>query len=145
MNEVRLSTEKYDAIQRCIQAKAAKIDALEAEISKLKSDHEDEIERLAKEGQVRIIERWPSHIARIMMLTRRVYPKPCYMGFDDVKAEVEEHFKQGLFDEELEKYKQEKLDNLVKQISEQETAIDELREDNKRLYNRSLWERIRNK
>ena len=55
MNEVRLSTEKYDALQHSIQTKAAKIDALEAEIAKLKSEHEAEIERLVKDGKVRVI------------------------------------------------------------------------------------------
>lgn len=145
MNEVRLSTEKYDALQHSIQAKAAKIDALEAEIAKLKSEHEAEIERLAKEGKVRVVEKMPSPMSTFIMLTRREYPKPRYMGFDDVKAEVEEHFKQGLFEEELEKHKQEQLNSLVNQLAEKETAIDELRADNKRLHNRSLWERIRNK
>jgi hypothetical protein len=142
MNEVRLSTEKYDALQQSIQAKAAKIDALETEIAKLKSEHEAEIERLAKEGKVRVIEK-PCTVMEILKI--RCKPKTKYKGFDDVKAEVEEHFKQGLFDEELEKHKQEQLDCLVKQLAEKETAIDELRADNKRLYNRSLWERIRNK
>ena len=145
MNEVRLSTEKYDALQHYIQTRAAKIDALEAEIVKLKSEHEAEIERLAKEGKVRVIEKITSPISTFVMLTRREYPKPHYMGFDDVKAEVEEHFKQGLFDEELEKQKQEQLDSLARQLAEKDATIDELRADNKRLYNRSLWERIRNK
>lgn len=72
-------------------------------------------------------------------------PKKEYKGFDDVKAEVEEHFKQGLFNEELEKYKQDQLQHLVKKLEEKDNAIDKLRADNKRLYNRSLWERIRNK
>ncbi len=142
MNEVRLSTEKYDALQHSIQTKAAKIDALEAEIAKLKSEHEAEIERLAKEGKVRVIEK-PYSVMEMLMTRKR--PKKEYRGFDDVKAEVVEHFKQGLFDEELEKHKQEQLNSLVKQLAEKETAIDELRADNKRLHNRSLWERIRNK
>lgn len=145
MNEVRLSTEKYDALQHSIQAKAAKIDALEAEIAKLKSEHEAEIERLAKEGKVRVVEKMPSLMSTFIMLTRREYPKPRYMGFDDVKAEVEEYFKQGLFDEELKKFEQNKLADLMKQVSEKETAIDDLKAEVERLKNRSLWERIRNK
>lgn len=145
MNEVRLSTEKYDALQHSIQTKAAKIDALEAEIGKLKSDHEAEIEKLTKEGKVKVVEKMPSPFSTFFMLTRREYPKPRYMGFDEVKAEVEEHFKQGLFDEELKKFEQNKLADLMKQVSEKETAIDDLKAEVERLENRSLWERIRNK
>lgn len=145
MNEVRLSTEKYDALQHSIQTKAAKIDALEAEIGKLKSDHEAEIEKLTKEGKVKVVEKMPSPFSTFLMLTRREYPKPRYMGFDEVKAEVEEHFKQGLFDEELKKFEQNKLADLMKQVSEKETAIDDLKAEVERLKNRSLWERIRNK
>lgn len=142
MNEVRLSTEKYDTLQRSIQAKAAKIDALEAEIATLKSEHEAEIERLVKDGKVRVIE-IPYSVMEMMMTHRK--PKTEYKGFDDVKAKVEEHFKQGLFDEELEKLKQEQFSSLVKQLVDKDSAIDELKADNKRLHNRSLWERIRNK
>lgn len=145
MNEVRLSTEKYDALQHSIQTKAAKIDALEAEIGKLKSDHEAEIEKLTKEGKVKVVEKMPSPFSTFIMLTRREYPKPRYMGFDEVKAEVEEHFKQGLFDEELKKFEQNKFADLIKQVSEKETAIDDLKAEVERLKNRSLWERIRNK
>ena len=145
MNEVRLSTEKYDALQHSIQAKAAKIDALEAEIAKLKSEHEAEIEKLTKEGKVKVVEKMPSPFSTFLMLTRREYPRPRYMGFDEVKAEVEEHFKQGLFEEELKKFEQNKLADLMKQVSEKETAIDDLKAEVERLKNRSLWERIRNK
>jgi molecular chaperone GrpE (heat shock protein) len=145
MNEVRLSTEKYDALQHSIQTKAAKIDALEAEIGKLKSDHEAEIEKLTKEGKVKVVEKMPSPFSTFLMLTRREYPRPRYMGFDEVKAEVEEHFKQGLFEEELKKFEQNKLADLMKQVSEKETAIDDLKAEVERLKNRSLWERIRNK
>ena len=142
MNEVRLSTEKYDALQHYIQAKEAKIDALEAEIAKLKSEHEAEIERLAKEGKVRVIEK-PYSVMEMLMTRKR--PKKEYRGFDDVKAEVEEHFKQGLFNEALEKYKQEQFKSLVNQLADKETAIDDLKAEVERLKNRSLWERIRNK
>lgn len=68
-----------------------------------------------------------------------------YKGFDDVKAEVEEHFKQGLFNEELGKHKQEQLDSLVKQVAEKDTTISDLKDEISRLNGRSLWERIINK
>lgn len=145
MNEVRVNIERYDALQHSIQAKAAKINALEALIAKLKSDHEAEIEKLTKEGKVKVVEKMPSAISMFIMLTRRSTPKPRYMGFDEVKAEVEEHFKQGLFDEELKKFEQNELADLMKQVSEKETAIDDLKAEVERLKNRSLWERIRNK
>ena len=142
MNEVIISTEKYDALQHCIQTKAARIDALESEIVKVKENHEAEIEKMAKEGKVRVIE-IPFSVME-MLRTHRM-PEKKYKGFDDVKAEVEEHFKQGLFNEELKKYKQEQLQNLVKQLAEKEKSIDELRGELSRLENRSFIERICNK
>lgn len=141
MNEVRISTEKYDALQHCIQTKAARIDALESELVKVKEDHEAEIEKMAKEGKVRCIRT----LGPFESLFTGIKSEKEYKGFDDVKAEVEEHFKQGLFNEELEKYKQDQLQHLVKKLEEKDNTIDKLRTDNKRLYNRSLWERIRNK
>ena len=140
MNEVRISIEKYDALQHCIQTKAARIDALESELVKVNEDHKAEIERMAKEGKVRCISD-----KRHPLFPFIISEEKEYKGFNDVKAEVEEHFKQGLFNEELEKYKQEQLRNLVKQLAEKEETIDKLRSEISRLENRSLIERIFNK
>ena len=140
MSKVELELATYDALQHNISAKAARIDALESELVKVKEDHEAEIEKMAKEGKVRYIS-----TKRHPLMPFVISDEKKYKGFDDVKAEVEEHFKQGLFNEELEKYKQEQLQNLVKKLEEKDNTIDKLRADNKRLYNRSLWERIRNK
>jgi len=140
MQEVRLELTTYDALQSSISSKSARIDALEQELAKVKEDHEAEIEKMAKEGKVRCIS-----VKKHPFIPFLVSDKKEYAGFDDVKAEVEEHFKQGLFDEELEKQKKEQLDNLIKQAAEREKVIDDLRETIKRLESRSLWERIRNK
>lgn len=64
---------------------------------------------------------------------------------EDHEAEFEEHFKQGLFNEELEKYKQEHLNNLIKQLAEKEETIQDLKYKIERMENRSLIERICNK
>ena len=140
MSKVELELATYDALQHNISAKAARIDALEQLLQTMKDAHEAEIERMTKEGKVRCISIKKHPLFPIIFS----YEKE-YKGFDDVKAEVEEHFKQGLFNEELEKYKQDQLQHLVKKLEEKDNAIDKLRADNKRLYNRSLWERIRNK
>ena len=139
MNEVRLSTEKYDALQHCIQAKAARIDALEKEL--VKEAHEEEIKKMAKEGKVRCIRT----LGPFERLFTGIESEREYKGFDDVKAEVTEHFKQGLFDEEFKKYKEEQFSALKKTISEQEVRIQDLRSQIARLESRSLIERICNR
>lgn len=140
MQEVRLDLATYNELQDSVRTKTARIDALEHELAKVKEDHEAEIEKLTKQGKVRCI-----GIKRHPFFPFLVSDEKEYKGFDDVKAEVEEHFKQGLFNEELEKYKQEQLQNLVKQLAEKEKSIDELRGELSRLENRSFIERICNK
>ena len=93
-----------------------------------------------QEGKVRCI-----GIKRHPFIPFLISDEKEYKGFDDVKAEVEEHFKQGLFNEELEKYKQEQLQNLVKQLAEKDETIEKLRNKNSRLDNRFLIPRIFNK
>ena len=140
MQEVRLELSQYDSMQHSIQTKAARIDALEQEISKMKSDHEAEIEKMIEDGKVRCIS-----IKKHPFIPFLVSDKKEYKGFDDVKAEVYEHFKQGLFDEELEKYKKDQLDSLMKKLSEKEETIQDLSYQLSRMENRSLIARICNK
>lgn len=141
MQEVRLDLATYDELQDSVRTKAARIDALEHELAKVKEDHEAEIEKLTKEGKVRCIRT----LGPFDRFFTGIESEKEYKGFDDVKAEVEEHFKQGLFNEELEKYKKESLQNLIDQIAEKEKSIDELRGELSRLENRSFIERICNK
>lgn len=140
MQEVRLDLATYDELKYSVRTKTARIDALEHELAKVKEDHEAEIEKLTKQGKVRCI-----GIKRHPFIPFLVSDEKEYKGFDDVKAEVEEHFKQGLFNEELEKYKKESLHNLIDQMAEKEKSIDELRGELSRLENRSFIERICNK
>lgn len=140
MQEVRLDLATYNELQDSVRTKTARIDALEHELAKVKEDHEAEIEKMAKQGKVRCI-----GIKRHPFIPFLVSDEKEYKGFDDVKAEVEEHFKQGLFNEELEKYKKESLQNLIDQMAEKDETIEKLRNDISRLENRSLIERICNK
>lgn len=140
MQEVRLDLATYDELKDSVRTKTARIDALEHELAKVKEDHEAEIEKLTKQGKVRCI-----GIKRHPFISFLVSDEKEYKGFDDVKAEVEEHFKQGLFNEELEKYKKESLQNLIDQMAEKEKSIDELRGELSILENRSFIERICNK
>ena len=140
MQEVRLDLATHDELQDKVRTRNARIDALEQELAQVKEDHEAEIEKMAHEGKVRCIS-----IKRHPLIPFLVSDKKVYVGFDDVKAEVEEHFKQGLFDGELEKQKKEQLDNLIKQAAERKKVIDDLREEIEGLRHRSLWKRIWNK
>ena len=140
--EIRLHKSTYDELQGRILTKNERIHALEAEIEKLKHDHEEEIDTLAKEGKVRVIEK-PYSVMEMLMTRRK--PKTEYKGFDDVKDEVYEHFKKGLFIEELERCKTNEYEKLIKQAVEREEKIDSLNAEMKKLVNRSLWARIMNK
>ena len=140
MQEVRIELATYDELQKKVHTKTERINALEHELAEVKENHEAEIEMMAKEGKVRCISS-----KRHPIIPFLVYNEKEYKGFDDVKAEVEEHFKQGLFNEEMEKYKQEQLQNIVKQLAENDETIEKLRNEISRLENRSLIERICNK
>ena len=143
MQEVRMDLSHYDDLQSRIRAKADRVNALEQEIEKLKNDHEQEIESLTKLGKVKVVSK-PYNMFKYLFRDDKP-PVEEYKGFDEIKAEVEEHFKQGLFNEELEKEKQNPLDSPVKQIAEKDTAISDLKAEIERLKSRSLWERIMNK
>lgn len=134
--EVRLYLSTYDALQRQLQTKKERIDALEKENARLKQEHEDEIRQLTEEGKVRCIS-----IKHHPLIPFLVSDEKEYKGFDDVKAEVEEHFKGEILDEEVAK----RYEKLLKKAEEREDLIDRLKADNKRLRTRTLWERIRNK
>lgn len=140
MKEVRLELATYDELQMRVRSKTERINALEHELAEEKENHEAEIETMAKGGKARCIV-----ITKHSLFPFFFSDEKEYKGFDDVKAEVEEHFKQGLFNEELEKYKQEHLQDLVKQLAKREETIEKLRNEISRLENRSLIERIYNK
>jgi len=67
------------------------------------------------------------------------------VNLSKVKSDVEEYFKQGIFDEEFEKYKSKKIRDMEKKIAEQEETILDLRTSLSKIENRSLIERIMNK
>ena len=138
--EVRLDLVTYDALQHSIQSKTERIDALERELAKVKEDHEAEIEKLTKQGKVRVVE-VPYSVMQMLICE----PKKEYKGFDDVKAEVEEHFKKGLFEEEWKKFKEENLKEQQETIAKADETISRLRSEIARLENRTLIQRICNK
>lgn len=138
--EVRLDLVTYDALQHSIQSKTERINALERELAKVKEDHEAEIEKLTKQGKVRCI-----GINRHPFIPFLVSGEKEYKGFDDVKQEVYEHFKQGIFKEELEKQKHEQMESVFKQLQDKEETISGLKAEIERLKCRTLLERIRNK
>ena len=147
MQEVRLDLSNYDALQNSIRSKNARIDALEQEIEKIKKDHEEEISLMASEGKVRVVTRTRPMVVPFLfgLCSGCDETKVKYEGFDDVKSEVYEHFKNGLFDDELEKLKKEQIDSVFKSLTDKEQEVSDLKDDISRLKGRSLWERIRNK
>lgn len=146
MSKVELELATYDALQHNISAKAARIDALEKQLQMMKDAHEAEIVKLVEQGKVRVVEKYITPISTLFwFLNKEENVEPKYKGFDDVKQEVYEHFKQCIFKEELEKQKQEQLESVFKQLQDKEETISGLKAEIERLKGRTLLERIRNK
>lgn len=137
MSEVKLDLQTYDNLSNRLRER-------QVEIRDLIKSHEAEIQAMVNEGKVKIITRMrPFNFHEFMQGNCKTEVE--YKGFDDVKLEVVEHFKQGIFEEELEKEKQKQLDTLIRTIAEQETTISSLKANIESFKRRSLWERIRNK
>ena len=140
MQEVRIELSTYDELQKKVHTKTQRINALEHELAEVKENHEAEIEMMAKEGKVRCISSKRHPIIPFLVSDEKEYK-----GFDDVKREVYEHFKQGIFKEELEKQKHEQMESVFKQLQDKEETISGLKAEIERLKCRTLLERIRNK
>lgn len=134
--EVRISKATYDSMQHAIKAKDEKIKQLEEDLSKTRHDHEEEIEKMAKEGKVRVMTY--TRPLFFSLFCKEEIPEKTFKGFDDVKEEVEQHFKEGLFKEELDKKRNELEDSYKKKVEEKDKEIEAL-------MSRSLWKRIINK
>ena len=140
MQEVRIELSTYDELQKKVHTKTQRINALEHELAEVKENHEAEIEMMAKEGKVRCISSKRHPIIPFLVSDEKEYK-----GFDDVKQEVYEHFKQGIIKEELEKQKHEQMESVFKQLQDKEETISGLKAEIERLKCRTLLERIRNK
>ena len=138
--EVTISLAKYDGMQDEIAEKNAKIKELESKISELKNEHDDELEKMAKEGKVRYVS-----TKRDPLFPLIVSEEKEYKGFEDVKQEVYDSFKKGLFDFELDEQKAKQLGKYIDKLAQTETKVDELKRKVYRLEHRSLWKRILNK
>lgn len=105
-----------------------------------------EIVKLVEKGKVRVVEKYITPLSTFFWFRNKEEDvKPKYKGFDDVKREVYEHFKQGIFKEELEKQKHEQMESVFKQLQDKEETISGLKAEIERLKCRTLLERIRNK
>lgn len=135
MEEVRLTLEKYDALQE-------RIKKLETVLTEVKRAHEAELDKLTREGKIRVVKK---PFASFLEALTSQKCSITYKGFDDIQEEVRQHFKRGLFNDELAKAKQNLLDELTKQITDKDTTISNLQAEIQRLRSRSLVERIRNK
>ena len=117
---------------------------LKAEVEELKKAHEEELEKLAKEGKVKFT-RIKSNFHPFTGF--RHTPEVEYVGFDEIKEEVRTAFKNQLFDEAFKKYLETKrlqYDELKVQIFELQKKKELLERQIKTLKKGSIWSRLFN-
>ena len=99
---------------------------------------EDELKELKESGKVAVVTKTKSPFG---FLLKEEPEMTDVQGLDTIKDEVTNHFKKGLFDEQISKSLGDKLD----QLTHQQKEIDDLKSEISRLKSRNLWERITNK
>ena len=99
---------------------------------------EDELKELKESGKVAVVTRVKSPFD---FLNGKGPEITEVQGLDTIKDEVTNHFRKGLFDEQISKSLGDKLD----QLTQQQKEIDRLKSELHRMKSRNLWERITNK
>ena len=137
--EVTISLKRYDELIGEIHSRKDELNRLYSEMDELKKKHAKEIESMIEEGKVRVI-----RAKRIGLLPWSMKFKTKYLNFDDVKEEVYQHFKDGLFDDEFKKAFAERIEALSKEKTENMNKILDLEHELRKLKNRSWWQRLFN-
>lgn len=137
--EVTISLKRYDELIGEIHDKKERIESLHREMDELKKKHATEIHAMIEEGKVRVI-----RAKRIGLLPWSMKFNTEYLNFDDVKEEVYQHFKDGLFDDEFKKAFAERIEALSKEKTDNMNKILELEHELRKLKNRSWWQRLFN-
>ena len=127
MNKVVLDLQKYEELKssRFKAEKKAKV-------------LEEQLKELTESGKVAVVTRLRTPFDFLIKKGPEIVE---VQGFDSIKDEVTEHFKKGLFDEQISK----SLGDRLNQLKEQEREISDLKAEIRKLKSRTLWERITNK
>lgn len=99
---------------------------------------EEQLKELQESGKVAVVTKMKSPFGFLFKEEPEMV-EVC--GLDTIKDEVTEHFKKGLFDEQISKSLGDKLD----QLTQQKKEISDLKSEVHRLKSRNLWERMYNK
>lgn len=127
MEKVVLTLQRYEELKTLRYRAEKKAKVLEEELKELKES-----------GKVAVVTRVKSPFDFLVGKGPETIE---VKSLDTIKDEVTEHFKQGLFDEQISKSIGDKLNQLAKQQNE----IADLKSQISRLKSRNLWERITNK
>lgn len=103
---------------------------------------EDELKELKESRKVAVITKTVTKTKSLFGFLLKEEPEMIEVqGLYTIKDEVTNHFKKGLFDEQISKSLGDKLD----QLTHQQKEIADLKSEISRLKSRNLWERITNK
>lgn len=103
---------------------------------------EEKMRELEESGKVSVITKTVTKTKSLFGFLLKEEPEIVdVQGLDTIKDEVTNHFKKGLFDEQISKSLGDKLD----QLTHQQKEIADLKSEISRLKSRNLWERITNK
>lgn len=127
MEKVVLTLQKYEELKTARYKAEKKARVLE-----------EKMKELEESGKVAVVTRVKSPFGFLIGKGSEITE---VQGLDTIKDEVTEHFKKGLFDEQISKSLGDKLD----QLTHQQKEIADLKSEIRRLKSRNIWERITNK
>lgn len=127
MEKVVLTLQKYEELKTARYKAAKKARVLE-----------EKMRELEESGKVAVVTKIKSPFGFLLKEDTEMVE---VHGLDTIKDEVTNHFKKGLFDEQISKSLGEKLE----QLKHQQKEIEDLKSEISRLKSRNLWERITNK
>ena len=127
MEKVVLTLQKYEELKTARYKAEKKARVLE-----------EKMKELEESGKVAVVTRVKSPFDFLIGKEPEITE---VQGFDTIKDEVTNHFRKGLFDEQISKSLGDKLD----QLTQQQKEIDRLKSELHRMKSRNLWERITNK
>ena len=146
MQILNIEISEYEALRNRAESAEKKVTDLKQKLIEQEDKHQTEIDELVNNGKVRYID---SHFEPFSFFART---RERIRNFEDVKEEVYQHFKQGIFKEELDKARKEiaptyegKMAELRKIITEKTDTIKRLEAENESLVNRGFWARLTNK
>ena len=113
-------------------------ESIKRKVKHLENDLEDEKERHIQEIKDLVARK------KVCVVKKDEWKETELVNFDDIKESVENQFKQGLFNQELEKYRGDELQEYIEQTARLQNERDELKEEIEQLKHRSFFERLFN-